>query len=95
MVALDARGAPSFSLLQRRMHVQAPTAQVRRSVPVTYYPFDVLTVDGESTMPLPYLERRAVLEDLGLIGDRIVVPPLARHRWRRDARWPANTISRA
>ncbi|MDZ7912999.1 MAG: non-homologous end-joining DNA ligase [Rhodococcus sp. (in: high G+C Gram-positive bacteria)] len=75
IVALDARGAPSFSLLQRRMHVQAPTAQVRRSVPVTYYPFDVLTVDGESTMPLPYLERRAVLEDLGLIGDRIVVPP--------------------
>ncbi|RGP46511.1 hypothetical protein AWH04_03870 [Rhodococcus erythropolis] len=75
IVALDARGAPSFSLLQRRMHVQAPTAQVRRSVPVTYYPFDVLTVDGESTMPLPYLERRAVPEDLGLIGDRIVVPP--------------------
>ncbi|MDE8647615.1 non-homologous end-joining DNA ligase [Rhodococcus qingshengii] len=75
IVALDARGVPSFSLLQRRMNVQAPTAQVRRSVPVTYYPFDVLTVDGESTMPLPYLERRAVLEDLGLIGDRIVVPP--------------------
>lgn len=75
IVALDARGVPSFSLLQRRMHVQAPTAQARRSVPVTYYPFDFLAIDGESTMSLTYLERRAALEDLGLIGDRIVVPP--------------------
>jgi hypothetical protein len=33
IVALDERGAPSFSLLQQRMHVLAPTADLMARVP--------------------------------------------------------------
>lgn len=74
VVALD-KGRPSFGRLQRRMHVVRPTAELRRSTPVVYYVFDVLEVDGEPTMSLPYLERRAVLAGLGLNSPRIQVPP--------------------
>ena len=75
IVALDANGRPSFSRLQRRMHVLSPTAQLRNEVPVTYYVFDVLALDGKSTTGLPYLRRRAELTDLALSGPRLRVPP--------------------
>jgi ATP-dependent DNA ligase len=39
-----------------------------RDIPVTYMVFDVLYVDGESAMVLPYAERRALLEELDLVG---------------------------
>ena len=62
VVALDAKGRPSFSRLQRRMHVLRPTMQLRNDFPVTYYVFDLLALDGESTTGLPSLERRALLD---------------------------------
>jgi bifunctional non-homologous end joining protein LigD len=34
------------------------------SIPVTYMAFDVLALDGESTVRLPYAERHALLEEL-------------------------------
>jgi ATP dependent DNA ligase domain len=40
----------------------------RQSIAVTYMVFDVLYVDGESAMVLPYAERRALLEELELVG---------------------------
>jgi|SRR5690606_9432699 len=57
-------GAPSFSRLQRRMHVRAPSARLMREVPVLYMVFDLLAVEGESTVGLPYAQRRARLEQL-------------------------------
>jgi bifunctional non-homologous end joining protein LigD len=42
-----------------------PSTAVRRQVPVTYLPFDVLRLDGGDLMAAPYLERRAALTDLG------------------------------
>src|SRR5690242_11920901 len=42
IVALDGRGAPSFSLLQQRMHVRTPSAALLSRVPVQLYVFDVL-----------------------------------------------------
>jgi bifunctional non-homologous end joining protein LigD len=75
IVALDSKGRPNFSRLQNRMHVVKPTAELRRTTPVAYYVFDVLQVDGESTLSLPYLERRAVLANLGLSGPQVLVPP--------------------
>jgi bifunctional non-homologous end joining protein LigD len=57
IVALGPDGVPSFSLLQRRMHVLRPTAQLRNEAVTSYYVFDVLDVDGTSTTELPYLDR--------------------------------------
>ena len=76
VVAFDEQGKPSFSTLQRRMHVGDPHA-VRAHVsatPILYAVFDVLFVDGESLMDRPWTERRAVLEDLVVGGDRWRVP---------------------
>ena len=77
LVALDPNGRPSFELLQPRMHVSG-AARIRRltvSVPVTYYVFDLLHLDGRSTMSVPYRERRALLEDLNLSGPSWRTPP--------------------
>jgi bifunctional non-homologous end joining protein LigD len=77
LVALDPGGRPSFELLQPRMHVTG-AARIRRlsvSVPVTYYVFDLLHLDGRSTMSVPYRERRALLEGLGLSGPSWQTPP--------------------
>jgi bifunctional non-homologous end joining protein LigD len=76
IVAIDDRGRPSFQLLQQRMHVSSVIEARRRmaTVPVAWLGFDVLDVDGRSTMDLPYTERRALLEGLGLAGPRWQVP---------------------
>jgi bifunctional non-homologous end joining protein LigD len=77
LVALDPTGRPSFERLQPRMHVSG-AARIRRltvSVPVTYFVFDVLHLDGHSTMSMPYRERRALLEDLSLSGPSWQTPP--------------------
>ena len=77
VVAFDETGRPSFGLLQSRMHVARP-ADVRRAraaVPATILVFDVLHVDGDDTTSLPYEERRALLEALGLAGPSWQVPP--------------------
>ena len=77
IVAFDDAGRASFSLLQQRMHV-ADAAKARRlaaQVPVSYLVFDVLHVDGRSTLDLPYEERRQVLESLELAGECWATPP--------------------
>lgn len=70
IVAFDERGVPSFERLQQRMHLASPDAVQRRAaaVPVVYVIFDVLYLDGRSTIALPYRERRALLADLALSG---------------------------
>lgn len=77
VVALDKHGRPSFSALQPRMHV-TDAAQVRRlqkSTPVTFLAFDVLHLDGRSTLELPYEDRRRLLESLELEGPSWRTPP--------------------
>jgi bifunctional non-homologous end joining protein LigD len=66
VVAFDEQGRPSFGRLQHRMHV-ASAAEVRKraeSVPITYVVFDLLHLDGNDVIPLPYLERRRLLTEL-------------------------------
>jgi len=68
--AFDESGRPSFGVLQSRMHVGNPI-EVRRlmgETPVVYMIFDVLWLDGESTMTRPFHERRALLDGMGLAG---------------------------
>jgi bifunctional non-homologous end joining protein LigD len=66
IVALADDGRPSFRLLQRRNG--RPTEMLRKRVPVSYYVFDVLALDGESVCGLPYSRRRELLSGLGLVG---------------------------
>ena len=76
IVAFDEDGRPSFERLQRRMHVRTPSA-IRRltsSTPVVYAIFDLLYLDGHSLMEMPYVERRARLEELELAGAAWRVP---------------------
>src|SRR3954470_18369382 len=77
IVALDKKGRPSFQLLQGRMHVGSAVEVQRRmaDTPVAYLVFDVLYLDGKSTMRLPYTERRALLESLPIAGPGAQVPP--------------------
>ncbi|WP_159850011.1 ATP-dependent DNA ligase [Nocardia sp. CY41] len=68
-------GAPSFARLQRRMHLTRPAAELIRAVPVQLFVFDLLGLAGDSTMVLPYIDRRARLADLGLTSPRVRTPP--------------------
>lgn len=70
IAALDDRGVPSFQRLQERMHIANRDVARRKAVdtPASYLVFDVLHLDGTDLMPLPWTERRAVLESLGLAG---------------------------
>jgi bifunctional non-homologous end joining protein LigD len=70
VVAFDHEGRPSFERLQSRMHLASDSAVRRRmrDIPATYVIFDLLYLDGHSTMRLPYEERRELLERLELNG---------------------------
>lgn len=77
LVAFDESLRPSFGRLQQRMGV-ATAAQARGLVaryPVVYVIFDLLYVDGRSTLDLPYTERRQLLERLSLSGPSWQTPP--------------------
>ncbi|MGW0232350.1 non-homologous end-joining DNA ligase [Actinopolymorpha singaporensis] len=81
IVAFDAKtGRISFAALQQRMHVR-DAAQVRRlreQSPVTYLIFDLLHLDGRSTVDLTYEQRRELLESLELRGPHWDTPPYTR-----------------
>ncbi|HEX2039715.1 MAG TPA: non-homologous end-joining DNA ligase [Acidimicrobiales bacterium] len=70
VVTFDEEGRPSFQLLQSRMHVQGPrdVQRLMARQPVVYVVFDVLWLAGQSTLALPYAERRRLLERLDLDG---------------------------
>jgi bifunctional non-homologous end joining protein LigD len=78
VVALDARGRPSFGRLQQRMGLSKPrdVEAARRQVKVDLMVFDLLEVDGRSLTRSGYESRRAELEK-ELPGDAgpIHVPP--------------------
>ncbi|HEX6582173.1 MAG TPA: non-homologous end-joining DNA ligase [Thermoleophilaceae bacterium] len=70
VVALDEQGRPSFERLQSRMHLASDSAVRRRmrDIPATYVIFDLLYLDGHSTLAFSYEERRELLERLELEG---------------------------
>ncbi|HEY5013356.1 MAG TPA: non-homologous end-joining DNA ligase [Acidimicrobiia bacterium] len=68
---------PDFQLIQRRMHVDGER-EIRRlaaELPAVFVIFDLLWLDGHSTMPLPYSERRRLLVGLELAGPAWQTPP--------------------
>jgi bifunctional non-homologous end joining protein LigD len=48
-------------------------AELRHLDPVTFRAFDVLALDGEPTLRLPYSERHALLEEITIDGPPAVV----------------------
>ena len=63
LVALDAAGLCSFSLLQRRLQTHKPTALHLRTLPSRLWLFDCLHLDGRDLTALPYRIRREILEN--------------------------------
>jgi bifunctional non-homologous end joining protein LigD len=77
IAALDDNGLPSFQRLQERMHVASRELAARKAanVPASYLVFDVLFLDGHDLMPLPWTERRQVLDALQLAGPSWATTP--------------------
>src|SRR5215472_8021408 len=77
LVALIAGGRSSFQALQLRIGPQMgpkPSGEPSPSA-LAYLIFDLLYLDGQSLLPLPYVERRAELDGLGLKGPSWWTPP--------------------
>jgi bifunctional non-homologous end joining protein LigD len=70
-------GGSDFGALAPRMHVRSVTraAELASRVPVTYIVFDVLRLDGRSTLALPYAQRRTLVEELVAPGPNWQVSP--------------------
>ncbi|CAN5496276.1 ATP-dependent DNA ligase [soil metagenome] len=64
VIALDDAGRSSFQRIQRRMNVTRPSAALRSATPVYFVVFDLLWLDGRSTISAPLSQRRSLLEDL-------------------------------
>lgn len=66
VVAMSPAGIPDFGRLQHRMHVKDRRAASERArdVPISYVIFDVLCVNGDDTLRLPLVDRRALLEKI-------------------------------
>jgi bifunctional non-homologous end joining protein LigD len=79
IVAFDAHGRPSFSLLQNRMHLTRPREIEREVVrtPIVYMLFDLLRLDGHDLTGMPLRERRTLLEEVVADLDAPVqIPPV-------------------
>ncbi len=66
IVALDARGAPSFQLLQQRLNLtrEADIRRAESQIPAFYYAFDVLYAGGYDLRGAPLAERKDLLAQL-------------------------------
>jgi len=79
IVALDAKGRPSFTRLQARMNLSKPREIEREAprTPVHFFLFDVLSSGGRDVAAEPLSERRHILEDRAQAAiAAIVVPPV-------------------
>jgi bifunctional non-homologous end joining protein LigD len=72
-VAFDADGRVSREALDRRLSAARGTRTAR--YPVQLLLVDLLWLDGQSTMNLPYAQRRELLTGLPLAGPHWQVPP--------------------
>ena len=74
LVATGENGLPDFTLLQRTMglhRLQGGSGPMGETGTVTYYPFDVLYVDGHDVTGLPLGERKALLSRSVLEDDAL------------------------
>lgn len=65
IVALDEKGRPSFSLMQQRTGFQPGKHRMpgRKGVPIIYYAFDLLYLDGLDLRPVALEKRKQLLSE--------------------------------
>ncbi len=73
VVALDEQGRPSFSLMQQRTGFRpgGRRAAANADVPVLYYAFDLLYLDGYDLRQFPLEERKKKLAAILVTGDSL------------------------
>lgn len=71
VVALDPDGRSDFQKLQLRFSVQRPSPQLLEQVPIVYYVFDLLYLDGYDLRAVPLIERKALLKEILQTDSRI------------------------
>ena len=73
VVALDREGKPSFSLMQQRTGFRpgGKRAAANAEVPVLYYAFDLLYLDGYDWRRKPVEERKSKLSSIVMAGDAL------------------------
>jgi bifunctional non-homologous end joining protein LigD len=73
VVALDAEGKPSFSLMQQRtgFRPHGKRSAPKADVPVLYYAFDLIYLDGEDWRRMPLEERKRKLAEIVRPGDAL------------------------
>ncbi len=66
IVALDENGHSHFSLIQPRIHLSGAKdiARADQEIPVYFYAFDLLYLNGYNLMKFPLIERKAALRKL-------------------------------
>ncbi|MGH3783179.1 MAG: non-homologous end-joining DNA ligase [Pseudonocardiaceae bacterium] len=77
IVTLGETGRPDFALLQQRMHLRTPSPWLVDRIPISYYVFDLLDLDGRRLLSQGYQQRRELLAELAVDGvsPRVRVPP--------------------
>lgn len=76
IVALDEHGRPSFSLMQQRTGVGEGGRRIRRTrddIPVMYYVFDLLYLDGYNLMQAELEQRKELLASILAPGNGNVI----------------------
>jgi len=75
VVALDEQGRPSFSLMQQRTGLRGGGKRVgaRRDLPIVYYVFDLIYLEGYDLRRVSLEQRKKVLETI------VVSPDLVRY----------------
>ncbi len=73
VVAIDEQGRPSFSLMQQRTGIRHGrfSAPGRSDVPVLYYAFDLVYVDGYDLHKANLEERKRLLHEIVIPGDNL------------------------
>jgi ATP-dependent DNA ligase len=95
IVVRDGQGREDFDALGQRIHPAASRVKLlSEETPATYVAFDLLALEDDSLLELPFTERRAALEQL-MAGDRFATAPLElmvasaeeaqARRWLQDA----------
>ncbi len=71
VVAVDEEGRPSFSLMQQRTGIRHGRfkAPGRRDVPVLYYAFDLIYLDGYDLRGVNLEDRKRLLQEIVIPGD--------------------------
>ena len=88
-IIIDRDGREDFEALQSRIHPAASrVALLAEEIPATFCAFDLLAIDGESLLDVPFAKRRHRLE--ALVASPIRLTPLVADRveaehWLREA----------